>query len=67
MTEYRVVWCQCPHAYHNKGVLFIEAANEDDAKKIARNHIERTRGIEWFTIFEVAEATKPPEGRVIGQ
>lgn len=65
MPEYRVTWCQCPHVYHTKSVLFIEAASPEDAKKVARNHIERTFGIEWFSVFTADESTPPPAGRVL--
>jgi hypothetical protein len=65
MKEYRVKWCQCPHVQHTPGVMFIQAASPDDAKKIARDHIERTRGIEWLSIQEVTEAPPVPRGTVI--
>lgn len=55
MKEYRIKWCQCPHVHHDTKVMFVEATTEDDARKIARNHIERKFGIEWFTIQTVSE------------
>jgi hypothetical protein len=33
MTEYRVVWCQRPTAYHSKHVVFVEAETPKDAWK----------------------------------
>lgn len=64
MNEYRVKWCQCPHVHHTPGVLFIEAATTDDAKTIARNHIERKFGIGWFSIQDVSETVPVPAGIV---
>ncbi len=64
-TEYRVKWAQCPHAYHPTQVLFVEAATPEDARKIARDHIERKFGIEWIKFFDVAIATTIPAGKVV--
>lgn len=41
MTEFRVKWCECPHVAYSPRVLFVRANNADDAKKIARDHVER--------------------------
>ena len=65
MVEFKVVWTKCPTAYNEPRSLFIEAGNEDDAKEIARDHIERTFGVAGWIKFEVSEAKKPPIGRVI--
>ncbi len=65
MDEYRVKWCQCPHVQHNTKVLFVKAASPDDAKAIARDHVERTTGIEWFSIQSVTPVQPVPEGTVI--
>ncbi len=55
MKEFRVVWIECPTSFNPRRVLFIEAASEEDARKLCRNHVERTLGIGWMTIAEVSE------------
>lgn len=65
--EYRIRWCQRPHVHFTMQVLFIEAASADDAKAIARDHIERKFGIESFSIFEAVESKPRPAGRVVGE
>lgn len=64
MKEYCVTWCQCPHAHHTNRILFVEAASADDAKAIAKDHVQRTYGITWFSVFNAFEPTPPPPGRV---
>lgn len=64
MTEYRLEWCQCPHVQFSWRVMFVEAANVDDARAIARDHIERKYGVEWFSIRNVAPARTVPAGVV---
>jgi hypothetical protein len=66
MKEYRVKWCQCPHVHHSTQVLYVKAATADDAKVLARDHIERKLGIEWLSIFDATEAKPMPAGEVIG-
>jgi hypothetical protein len=58
MTEYRVVWCQCPTAYHSKHVVFVEAETPKDA-------VERNLGVEWFTVEHPTEPKPAPPGRVL--
>jgi hypothetical protein len=62
--EFRVVWQACPHAQHRKHVLFIEAANEEAARAVAKDHIERHERIEWFTIHQCSTYLRPQGGRV---
>jgi hypothetical protein len=64
MNEFRVVWQECPHIHHPRQVLFVQAASVEDARALARDHVERRFGIEWFTIHEVAPAPPTPEGKV---
>lgn len=67
MKEYRVEWQQRPHVYHAKHVLFVECANEDDARALTINHLERNEGLarDAFSIHSITEVTKPlPQGRV---
>lgn len=64
MKEYRVTWQACPHVHHPVRVLFVEAGSVEDAQKIARNHVERNMGLEWFTIKTVTEAEAVPAGSV---
>lgn len=63
-TEFRVKWCQCPTTQNDTKILFVEAGNADDARKIAHDHIERKFGIAWFSILEVTTVKKLPPGRV---
>ena len=65
MTEYRLEYCRCPHVQHYWQVMFIKAASADDAKAIARDHIERKLGWEWFSIRNVAPSKPVPMGEVV--
>ena len=64
MIEYEVQWTPCPTAYNETRVIFIEAANPDDAKEIARDHIKRRHGIGGWIKFEIKESVPVPSGRV---
>lgn len=44
--------------------MFVEATSEENARAIAKDHIERTVGVTWFTITEVVPYFKPTEGKV---
>ena len=65
LIEYELEWTQCPTAYNDKNVLFIEARNKEDARTLAEDHIKRDRGIGWFKIDGVTETKKMPEGGVV--
>ena len=65
MTEYRVVWIECPTATGKPRVVFVEANNPKDAEAIAVNHIERKFGLARFVIRSVAIAGAVPAGRVV--
>ena len=64
MKEYRVTWQQCPHIHHTPRVLFVGAGSADDAKALARDHIERRHGISWFSVKDVSETQPVPAGTV---
>lgn len=64
MKEFRVSWCQCPTYSHSPRVLFVEALNANDAKKLASDFIERQYGIGWFVIRDVSLTEQMPQGRV---
>lgn len=68
MKEFRVTWQQYPFNYHEAHVLFIEAGSADDAKLIARDHVQRRLGLAGseFQVRQVEEAAPPPAGRVLG-
>lgn len=66
LLEFRVTWQQHPMCDHWPRVLFVEAANENDAKAVATDYIERKFGVR-FTIHTVQKAPKVPPGRVIGE
>lgn len=63
MNEYRIQWTQCPTAYNDSHILFVEAANPADALAIARDHIERKFGVNWLKL-EVGESPSVPAGKV---
>lgn len=67
MTEYRVKWVQCPTAHHFSRVVFVKAIDMHGAQEIARDHIERTKGIAWFKIESVKETKPLPLGEVVGE
>jgi len=47
-------------------VLFVEAESDVAARAFANDQIERTTGISWKVIHEVAEYQRPV-GRVISE
>lgn len=65
MPEFRVVWQQCPHVQHDKHVLFIEAEDAEQARAVAKDHVQRKHGIEWFSIHTVEPYLRPSGGRVL--
>lgn len=65
--EYRVVWCECPTSLHSNRVLFVKAKNEQDARVVATNHIERKYGIAWIRIEGVKQTSPMPSGEVVGE
>lgn len=65
VNEYRVTWTQCPTDYNSKHVLFVEAGDEDTARAVAKDHIERTTGIGWFVIHTCEPYTRPMGGKVV--
>ena len=60
MTEYRIVWQRCPHRDNPQRVLFLKAKDEETARWLAKDRIEREHGFEWFSIHAVAPAPTPP-------
>jgi hypothetical protein len=59
MREWRCTWTQCPHVQHTRQVTFVLAEDEDGARAVLRDHIERHQGVEWFTIHTVEPYTRP--------
>jgi hypothetical protein len=66
-TEYRVKWVECPTANHTSRVVFVKAIDKSGAKAIAKDHIERKRGVAWFKIEAVEETEPLPLGEVVGE
>jgi hypothetical protein len=64
MIEFRISWCSCPTNFNTPRVFFVEAANKEDADKIACDHIERKYGVSWFRIDDVTESKPIPAGKV---
>jgi hypothetical protein len=64
-SEFRVVWQQCPHVQYPRNVIFIEATDKDAAERIARDYIERTHRITWFSIHSCELYERPTGGRVL--
>jgi hypothetical protein len=73
MPEYRVEWRKKPFANHNANVLFVEAANPNDAKLIVIDHVEREHGIshgdfavsgETHRCGAIVETKPVPHGKV---
>ena len=62
MKEYRVLWMK-RHSFVSQ-VVFVEAGSVEDARAIARDHIERTMGIAGFTISSINESKPAPRGKV---
>lgn len=66
MQEFRIKWQACPHVQHPTRVMFVEATDAETAKAVARDHIERTQGIEWLSIHECTPHLRPQNGKVVG-
>ena len=64
--EYRVVWQAHPRNYHPERVVFVIAEFTDDAKKLARDFIERTYGVVALTIHSATVCPVLPPGSVRG-
>jgi hypothetical protein len=69
MKTYRIAFALKPTNYNTARVLFVEAANEYDAEKVAKEFVERKEGIAsseflWQHIGEVTSPSTP--GRVLG-
>ena len=65
MKEFRVIWQVQPYDFNPEQVLFVTAANEDDAKAIAQDHVERKFGIARFGVRSASIAKATPKGRVL--
>ena len=65
MTEFRIVWWQCPTRQHTQQILFVEARDAEMARAVATDHIERVFGIGWFTVTEVTPYLRPQHGKVV--
>lgn len=66
MTEFRCIWQQCPHIHHEKVATFIEAPDEETARAVLKDYVQRKYGVGgWFTIHKVTEYTRPTGGRVL--
>lgn len=65
MSEYRVMWQQCPFVHHPRKIVFVEADSVESAKATVQDHVERTYGIGWFEVRSVELYERPVTGRVI--
>ena len=68
MKTYRIAFALRPTNYNTARVLFVEAANETDAEKVAKEYIERKEGVasSEFLWQRIDEITLPPTpGRVL--
>lgn len=63
MKEYRIA----PRINHNTKVMFVKAGSADDARAIAKDHIERRFGCDWFGIDDVQEVAPLPAGEVVAR
>ena len=63
--EFRVRWQQCPHVQNPSRVLFVEADDAQQAEAVVKDHVERTCGIAWFTIYPPEPYVKPAGGRIL--
>lgn len=63
--NFRVVWQEEPFNYTNPQILFVEAHNEQDAKKLAKHHVEQKFNILRFDVIEVKECAPLPPGKVL--
>jgi len=65
MKEFRCHWAKCPTAHNPSQVTFIEAPDEETARAILTDHVERHYGIGWFSISSILPYERPTGGRVI--
>lgn len=64
MPEFRIRYCQIPSTQHTPRIAFVEAATDEDARAVLREHAERKLGA-MVTIWDSAPAVPPPPGRVL--
>ncbi len=64
MSEYRVMWQQCPFVSYPRKIVFVEAESVESAKACVRDHVERSYGIGWFEVRSVELYERPVSGRV---
>lgn len=67
MREYRIVWTAVPTSHNQAHVLFLDALDEDHAKKLAKDKIERETGIARFVIDSVTLAAKSESWISLGE
>ena len=64
-SEFRVTWTKLPRNDNDTKVLFVKAKDEEGAKAIATDYIERKFGITNFVIEGAKRAERVPEGKVV--
>jgi hypothetical protein len=64
MQEFRIQWRLQPYNYNAEKLLFVNAANETDAKILAEDHIERKYGTPRFKIETIQPVRPLPVGSV---
>jgi hypothetical protein len=82
MTKFIVTYTRIPTAYNEPSSLVVEAATEDDALAIVKDHLRDFASFSNFTRVALAEGlavrttwtaytvkpyTQPPPGKIIGR
>ena len=64
LNEYKAIWQGQPHVRYPRQVSFVMAENEDNARLLIIDHIERAYGISMKTIHSITLYEKPTVGYV---
>jgi hypothetical protein len=65
MSEYRVVWQRIPYCNFDRQVLFVEARDEDHARAVTKDYVERRFGYGNIGFRGITLYEKPEGGKVL--
>ena len=66
MTKFIVTYTRIPTNYNDPSSLVVEAATEDDAVAIVRDHLRDFASLRNF-VYAVKPYTPPPPGKIMGR
>lgn len=67
LPEWRIRWCACPTSRNTHQIIYVRAADQEAARAVAKNHIERTQGVGWISWDTIEPAPPVPPGEVVSR